>query len=142
MEASEIPEDVRLRFWSRVAVRSDGECWPWRLSLGSHGYGQIGWQNAEGRDMLLAHRVAWVLTVGPIPGDLTIDHLCRNRRCCNPNHLRLLTNEENGRLNGNAVKTHCKNGHEFTEANTRVDRHGHRSCISCQADRNAQRKAG
>ena len=132
MTATDYPERVRRTFWSKVAVRSADECWPWRLSIGNHGYGQVGWGEPDGKHrMVLTHRLAYELTVGPIPGDLTIDHLCRNRRCCNPSHPRLLTNVENARLNGNAVKTHCKRGQEFTPENTRTNDRGHRWCKTC-----------
>jgi hypothetical protein len=45
----------------------------------------------------LAHRVAYRLTVGEIPDGLTVDHLCRNRMCVNPDHMELVTLAENGR---------------------------------------------
>ena len=91
--------------------------------------------------MVLAHRLAYELTIGDIPGDLTVDHLCRNRRCCNPAHLRLLTNEENGKLNGQAVQTHCHNGHEFSPENTRLNSRGHRTCRACERAYAASRRA-
>jgi hypothetical protein len=71
--------------------------------------------------MRLGHRVAWEAEHGPIPEGLTIDHLCRNRRCVNVAHLRLLSNVENARMNGNWAKTHCVRGHEFTEDNTHLN---------------------
>ena len=55
------------RFWSKVAVGSAEECWLWKLSVGSHGYGQI-WDRITNR---LTHRVAWELTFGSIPSGLT-----------------------------------------------------------------------
>lgn len=33
------------------------------------------------------HKIAFWYGVGPIPEGFTIDHLCRNIRCCNPTHL-------------------------------------------------------
>ena len=129
---TEIPERVRKRFWSRVAVRSEAECWPFRLSVGSHGYGQIGWQEEDHNVMVLAHRVAWELTVGPIPDGLTIDHLCRNQRCCNPSHLRLLTHQANCANNGQSIRTHCPQGHPYDHINTYVSPRGDRRCRICE----------
>lgn len=135
MRSDDIPERVRERFWSRVDVGDSEECWPFLMSIGSHGYGQIGW-SANGKNrMVLAHRAAWVLNVGPIPDGLTVDHLCRNRPCCNPSHLRLLTNVENARDNGNARKTHCPSGHEYSADNTYINPIGHRSCRLCKVVR-------
>lgn len=136
-----IPDRVVPRFCAYVQQdHSPDACWLWTASIGSHGYGQIGWQVGEGRNtMVLAHRVAWWLAHGPIPDGLTVDHRCRVRRCCNPAHLRLLTNVENARDNGMARRTHCPHGHEYTPENTRRDRHGHRFCRACQRASNAQR---
>ena len=49
------------------------------------------------------HRVAYEELVGPIPDGLVLDHLCRNRRCCNPEHLEPVTDGENTRR-GNHTK--------------------------------------
>lgn len=101
------------------------------MSTGSHGYGQIGWNEDGTKIVTLTHRVAWELEHGPIPDDMTIDHLCRNRRCCNPSHLRLLTNPANGRNNGQATKTHCPAGHRYGGNNLYVSPEGYRRCRAC-----------
>lgn len=72
------------------------------------------------------HRLMYETLVGPIPEGLVIDHLCRERSCCNPEHLEVVTQQENicrgeiGRNSGqyNRSKTHCPQGHEYDEANT------------------------
>lgn len=114
--------------WSRVDVRRADECWPWRLSTGSHGYGQT-W---DGTTVTLAHRAAYALTRYLHPS-MTVDHICRNRVCCNPSHLRLMPNVENASSNGNAIKTQCKRGHPFDAVNTMTDHRGHRRCRACEA---------
>lgn len=89
-----IPESVLRRpndFWARVAVdivADENACYPWRGRIDAEGYGRTG-RN------LYAHRVAFTLAKGPIPYGLTIDHLCQNRRCCNPAHLDAVTISEN-----------------------------------------------
>lgn len=84
----------------RLEARIDrsGDCWVWTGNRTSAGYGQV-WAR---RRMLLVHRVVYEQLVGPIPEGLVIDHLCRNRSCCNPAHLEPVTTAENVRrgLNG------------------------------------------
>lgn len=104
MGTVEVPQRVLDRIFDRIEVLGEDECWPWKLSVGTHGYGQVGWQDRDGRAMTTAHRAAWIATHGPIEGGLTVDHVCRNKVCCNPAHLRLLTNEENGRDNVQAQR--------------------------------------
>lgn len=130
MAASAIDVEYLLShdWWSRVAISEPDDCWLWKFSVGSHGYGQT-W---DGRTVRVAHRVAWTLVNGPIPEGLTIDHLCRVTRCCNPSHMRVVTMQVNSAANSNARKTHCKWGHEFTAANTCRDRRGHRYCRRCR----------
>ena len=78
-------------FWRKV--RADGDCWRWTGAVTSRGYGCLG---RDGRT-ILAHRYAYVLTVGPIPDGLTIDHLCGNKRCVRPEHMEPVTGAENTR---------------------------------------------
>jgi hypothetical protein len=111
---------VLERFWSKVVVRPSG-CWEWQGSLISQGYGSFG-IGPTGRGVRV-HRFAYELLRERIPDGLTLDHLCRNRACCNPNHLEPVTNTENvlrgvGLTAQNARKTHCMRGHEFTPENT------------------------
>ena len=118
------------RFWAKV--EKTGACWLWTAQTDNQGYGIVSFGGRSRK----AHRVAWLMKVGPLPDDLTIDHLCRVRRCVNPTHLEPVTNSENvlrgeGIMVRNSRKTHCIRGHEFTPENTRVDAKG-RTCRSCQ----------
>jgi hypothetical protein len=87
------PDDVR--FWVKVDKTAGPEaCWPWTAGVSpTHGYGSIWWLGHTA----LAHRIAYTLTHGPIPPELTIDHLCHLRTCCNPAHMELVTQAENTR---------------------------------------------
>jgi len=66
-------------------------CWLWRGSKHPDGYGMF---NIIDKPML-AHRISYEYWMGKIPDGLQIDHLCRNRSCCNPNHLEVITPKEN-----------------------------------------------
>lgn len=108
-------------------------CWLWLGSLNKYGYGQFLFNNKT----LKAHRFSYEYHIGPIPDGLVIDHLCRVPECVNPNHLEAVTQQENvqrGIGNPNKNKTHCKNGHEFTDENTYVDKNGSRYCRECKRE--------
>ncbi len=81
----------------RLSARAvpEGDCLLYMGASQSKGYSSI-W--VKGRGMLLAHRVAWELQNGPIPDDLTIDHVCESKRCIRVEHMQLVTREENQRL--------------------------------------------
>jgi hypothetical protein len=72
------------RFWARVDVKSNDECWLWKMSINKKtGYGK---SKIHGNHTS-AHRVAYEVANGPIPKGVHILHKCDVRRCCNPNHL-------------------------------------------------------
>jgi len=115
-------------FWSRV--QPTGFCWNWTGAKGA-GYGVIGHKGKQYR----AHRVAYTLLVGVIPDGLDIDHLCRNTKCVNPDHLEPVETKVNtlrgfGAHARNARKTYCDSGHEFNDKNVRMIE-GRRVCIEC-----------
>ena len=117
-------------------------CWQWS-SLRVDGYGRIRYQKKD----QLAHRVVYELLVGPIPEDLTLDHLCRNRGCVRPAHLEPVTRGENV-LRGeslpakNARKTHCIRGHLLIEENLEPNRsswkRADRRCRLCRLEYQAE----
>lgn len=85
----DITEKQLARFNSRISKTST--CWVWNAPLTSLGYGRI----TINYRPWLAHRLSYELHVGPIPEGLDIDHICHNRSCVNPNHLRATTRKQN-----------------------------------------------
>lgn len=89
-----VPPNVGGRgdFWSKV-VKTDC-CWLWSGGCFDTGYGAV-W--SPGGKVIRAHRVAYELTVGPIPAGMDILHSCDVRRCCRPDHLEAGTRAKNQR---------------------------------------------
>jgi hypothetical protein len=81
--------EVVERFMQKVHVA--GDCWEWIGVKSHHGYGQF---RCAGKTRY-AHRISYVIHVGPIPPGMFIDHRCHNRSCVNPNHLRVVTKQAN-----------------------------------------------
>lgn len=81
---------LEQRFWAKVNKDAPHGCWEWTASL-TEGYGQF-W---DGKKRNTAHRVSWELMNGPAPEGMDIDHRCANRKCVNPEHLRVVTRSQN-----------------------------------------------
>lgn len=142
--------ELQRRILDRMTIEDRGyatPCWVSDRARQKNGYTKIG---CEGRTRL-THRVAYEAFVGQIPDGMVIDHLCRERACCNPAHLEAVTTREN-LVRGDTLTAHevaqqaCKRGHAFTPANTymRRDRLG-RMCRKCRAETNRrsyQKRAG
>lgn len=108
----------------------DTPCLLWLHRLNKDGYGV---QSTAGGDVLV-HRTMWQVANQKILGvGVEVDHLCKVRNCCNPDHLEAVSHSENMRRM-NADKVACIRGHEFNETNTRVYR-GKRVCRVCDRER-------
>lgn len=121
-----------------------GPCWNWQGTLTKDGYGRIRTIVNRGK---LAHRVSYQAFNGPIPDHLTVDHLCRNRRCVNPWHLEIVTKGENARrgLKGFDLTGRCTKGlHEIqSEADIYYVRsHGVLIGRGCRLCRNERERRG
>lgn len=111
----------------RLMDPQENGCWYWTGTKSSNGYGSF---SMPGSIRLGVHRAAYELMVGPIPMELTIDHLCQVKHCVNPDHMEPVTMAENLSRIGKR-RTHCKRGHEFTPENTGRQQSG-RYCRECR----------
>ncbi|WP_205484689.1 HNH endonuclease signature motif containing protein [Arthrobacter sp. Alg241-R88] len=141
-------EPVADRIKRRVTIDPETGCWLWQGAIATAtGYGRMAINNGRfGGERVMTHRMSYETFVGPIPAGMVIDHLCRVRSCCNPDHLEPVTQAENLRrgegVPSNAFReaTHCIHGHEFTPENTyRTDKG--RYCRACRRRRNQESAA-
>lgn len=132
---------ARERILSRITHEDRGfatPCWTSNRSQNGDGYTKLTFD----KKLRATHRFAYEVFVGPIPEGAVIDHLCRNRACCNPDHLEPVSPRENV-LRGetivaaNARKTHCGRGHPLISGNLVPSnlRQGSRTCQTCATDR-------
>jgi hypothetical protein len=77
------------RFWSHV--KRGPKCWLWLLACNHDGYGKTTYKHR----FISAHRFAWELTLGKVPGSKCVLHKCDNPPCVRPSHLFLGTHQDN-----------------------------------------------
>ena len=122
------------RFWERVEKTET--CWLWKGAKDPHGYGRF-WVKPR---YVIAHRLAYELAIGPIPDGHEMHHECRVRDCVNPSHLTPVTRRTHPDVGHavNSAKTHCPQGHEYTEDNTFIETTGGRRQRRCRQCLRAQ----
>lgn len=119
-------------------------CWISDRATQPNGYTKMGYLGQT----YLTHRLAYEVFTGSIPDGLVIDHLCRQRACCNPTHMEPVTTRIN-LLRGEGLtaqqvrRTHCPQGHPLSGDNLylRPDRTG-RSCRACRYQANKMVRDG
>jgi len=124
--------DAPDRFWNKVEISAG--CWNWSGALDEHGYGLVWVRPLPNRRIMKAHRISWMLAGHPLAAHKVLHHICENRQCVNPAHLKLMTRGAHVGMHRAAI-TYCKHGHEYTFANTILTRDGRRNCRTCKAIR-------
>jgi len=141
---SEISADQIPKFMNKINKNSETGCWDWQGHVNLLGYGAF-WCKLNGEAVVKsrqAHRISFLIKNGYLSPGMSIDHICRNKQCVNPEHLRQVTPRINTLENSigpavkNLNKTECINGHHFTDGNTYLRKHAngstHRRCRECE----------
>lgn len=113
------------RFILKTVLDRKTSCWEWVGTTSKAGYGQF---RFDGRKTS-PHRFIWIYLYGEIPARLEIDHVCKNRRCANPKHLRTVTHKENQQ---GIIKPECPKGHPMSGDNLHITRTNRRVCKRCR----------
>jgi HNH endonuclease len=127
-----------------IQIDTESGCWEWQGKINDRGYGVI---RIAGKDHR-AHRVMWEMHYGSITPGYELHHKCENRRCCNPDHLVMLTHKEhlalhpdnpfnlgNGGRGLGVLRERCRRGHLLTPENTWIRASGVRVCKECSNQR-------
>jgi hypothetical protein len=134
-----IPDRV-VEYIAANAELTKSGCWQWLGAVNEHGYGRVSWHDGLTTRRCYVHRAMWLSLVGDIAAGLELDHLCKNRRCCNCAHLEPVTHLVNmqraidGIRRGalKRVRTHCKYGHILDGDNLSIiATTGERRCKEC-----------
>lgn len=80
----------------------EGPCWVYKGATNSSGYGCV--RDPQRKISTVVHRIIFSV-FRTIPEGMVLDHLCRNRQCCNPVHLEIVTDKENRRRGKRSPKS-------------------------------------
>ena len=105
-------EFIMVRIYERVVVQDLGfvqggqpsPCHIWTGPDSGDGKGGGSGRMSLNSQTVAVHLVVYTHYYGYIPGKKQIDHLCNNRRCCNPVHLEMVTNLTNQRRRAKRAK--------------------------------------
>ena len=126
---SRIPQ----RVWDKILPCPMSGCWIWTACVNPEGYGRLSWLGIPS----FSHRVLYE-AIGSIPDGLELDHKCRVRCCCNPQHLEPVTRKTNvARGLRFRAKLQCKRGHAYKGNTTLIQgsNGSYRLCTTCKRDR-------
>lgn len=132
------PASLEDTFWDRVAIEDD--CWRWTGYIHPDGHGALRVVRQGISKNYKAHQLALkLLRDVDVPTGHDVHHLCENRWCVNPDHLKVLSHGEHKRLH---LGDCCPQGHPKTAENTYYYKGSPWHCRICQRERNTSRRKG
>jgi hypothetical protein len=134
-------KEYEQKILDNISVTTSG-CWEWLGSYFRTGYGRVSLR----KHVTVAHRYFFERLCGPMPAKKELHHICENKKCCNPEHLLLVSSWQHKQLSPRSIayknrrKTHCVRGHELTLEN--IYQYGaNRHCKECVKIREQQERA-
>ena len=97
-------EDIIGKVMSRVEIDENTGCWNWQGPTSGEGRGGGYGRMCVSGQTCAVHIVSYTHFYGFVPGTKQVDHKCRNRLCCNPLHLELVTHKQNQKRRALAKK--------------------------------------
>jgi hypothetical protein len=91
-EAGRERREVEARFWEKVAIKGENDCWLWTAGLSSTGYGKFGIRDGQ---TIGAHIFSYEMVNGHVPDGKQLNHTCDVRPCVNPKHVYPGTSKQN-----------------------------------------------
>ena len=137
MDIPQNKEQLKEYLFERRIINKETGCWIYLFRIGSDGKSRIRYKN---RSHILPRLSAYLFL------NLDLDNEyefachkleCKDPGCWNPEHLYVGSAASNSQdtidagNNYNKEKTHCINGHRFTEKNTYIRPNGSRTCRKC-----------
>ena len=150
---------------AKTVPEPNSGCMLWLGTVDKDGYGKFCLSSVSshtnGKTSVRAHRFIYEGLRGKIPDGMVTDHKCRVRSCCNPDHIEIVTPQENSsrqisnreacsragkkgswKIAGiNRAKTHCPHGHPYEGWNLIIFKSGSRACRTCIYRRTAEMRA-
>lgn len=97
-------DSIMSKILARVLIQEETGCWLWQGPTSGDGRGGgYGRMSLDGQTVAV-HIVSYTHFYGYVPGKKQVDHKCRNRLCCNPLHLELVTHLQNQKRRAKAQK--------------------------------------
>lgn len=117
------------RLWNGIVVNPINGCWEWTGTI-KDGYGRFFYGGRKLNRRVRVHRMMYAIFMGNVKDNIELDHLCKNKGCCNPFHLEPVSHDENM---FRTRKTHCIHGHLLSDKIlNRKNRKGERRCLICE----------
>ncbi len=125
-------DNLFLERVKKKSIINEKGCWLLSSSLTPSGYSMLSYKG----NTIRGHKIVFEITNGKVPFGKVLDHYyCQNRNCVNPQHLEIVSQQENIKRGLTGItwkqKTYCPKGHPYNAENTSYRKNGSRRCNSC-----------